>query len=421
MAQATKLMITFNRQRLISLFWIPSTYGFLGMLFTFSLYLIRLIEWDTLSVFTFAACVLAIAGFFVSSLFYMKYFWRLIDKRTAMWPDTMLPSVGLILVFYLVGIGGVAKYVLDYAAAMGGINAFVSSLLGQSVLIRAQAQLTQSIGTQLSYFGWIAIALTVLRFSVGRKVSLLLLLLLLVTFAGNLLWIDRTRPLTIVFMCIAVWLFSSRNLRIGALIRAIVILVVIGVGGFLLIGIWTGKAAATSNIYGITDVPTSVLNVYVYLTSGYPYLNRVFDAEPISFSVQRSIYPLAKIFSMLRLGPEPPVHVLEFFYVPFPTNVGTFMEMYYKETGILGVLFGIFIYCFGLNYIALKLLSSGRPLAIVAWSLLCWISLFAFFTPKIAATETWLIVGLGLLSMLPRLKTSIRIRKPKLHIYFQDA
>ena len=403
-------MFTLKKQTLIALFWMPSTYGFLGMLTTFILYALRIISWDVLNTFTASVIILTISSFLISSLFYLRYFRKLVDRRASISNEMMLPSVTLILVLYLIGLAGIIKYISDYAAAMGGISNFVSALVSQSYLIREQTRTTQSIGTQMSYFGWIAIVLTVLYFTLKSRKSLLLLVLLLLTFVGNLFWIDRTRPLTIVFMGIAVWLFANRGLRISGLLRTIAIIVVLGLGGFLLLGTWSGKVTATSNVYGETQISSSLLNIYVYLTSSYPYLNHVMEVEPVTWTIQRSIYPLAKIFSMIGLGPEPPLHVLGFYSVPYPTNVGTFLEMYYKETGIFGMVIGIFIYCFALNYMALIFLRTRRALAIIAWSMLCWISLFAFFTPKIASTETWLIVGLGLLSTLPWVITLKTIR-----------
>jgi hypothetical protein len=77
-----------------------------------------------------------------------------------------------------------------------------SVLLSETHLVRGAD--FDLIGIYLSYCGWMAIPLTILKWKVHRRVSMRLGLLLAAQICGNLLFIDRTRPVWIAFVSILV-------------------------------------------------------------------------------------------------------------------------------------------------------------------------------------------------------------------------
>src|SRR5207249_8909162 len=153
---------------------IPSFYGAIAWAAWFALYQARLIAWDPAPALADTLYVLVLAFYGVSCvLWYGKYrAWH--DRndaalRLALPGGQTAPGARLYLGFlHALGFLGWAIYVRDFATALGGLGTFGSLLIGASWVIRRQAEVTLSTGLQLSYFGWIAIALTCLEFRRGR-------------------------------------------------------------------------------------------------------------------------------------------------------------------------------------------------------------------------------------------------------------
>src|SRR5439155_17556648 len=100
--------------------------------------------------------------------------------------------------------------------------------------------------------------------------------------------------------------------------------------------------------------------------------------------------------------PSPPSQINEYFSMPFTTNVGTFLEPFYRDGGFTFAFAAILVHSFGLDWLGLALLRSGRRLALFAWANLCFVTFISFFTPKITGFPTWLFTGLAIAAILWR-------------------
>ena len=299
------------------------------------------------------------------------------------------------MVLHGLGFLGIALYIRDFANALGGIANFGNALLTASYLIRWEGQATTSLGTQLNYFGWIAIALTWFEYRRGR-IGRVWLVVAAVHFAANLVYIDRTRPIWIVFTAAVLGLLAippDRPLRLAR----IVALGAAAFGGiFLVLAVWIGKVVRPGQ-FGETVLPLWAQNLYNYGTGGFAYFSQLVGAtEPIEYLPVRALYPGVKVLAALGAAGAPPSQINEFFFAPFPTNVGTFLEPYYRDGGLAFACAAIVVHSFGIDYFALKLLRSQRPLALFAWANLCFVSFIAFFTPKLTNFPVWLFTGLGI-------------------------
>jgi len=114
---------------------------------------------------------------------------------------------------------------------------------------------------------------------------------------------------------------------------------------------------------------------------------------------ERFLYPALKFLTRFGLSKEPPLQILDYYDIPFSTNVGSFLEPFYRDGGLLFVLCGIIIYSFGIDAIGLMLLNSRRPLAIYAWANLCFVTALSFFNPLSNFFPIWLFTGLGMMSI----------------------
>lgn len=383
------------------LFLIPSFYGAVTWGAWLALYLMKLIRVD-------AGGALAMGIFLLVEALFLLSLSTSLPSYRSLAADLSRPdrSAGVrfgerhvLIALHAVGFLGLALYVFDFSRNLGGVAGFFLALVSEAHAIRWEAETSSSIGTQLSYLGWMAIALTVFFRARGR-ISRFWLVPASFQFLGNLLFIDRTRPLWILFSSLlviipAVGLPDGRKIlrwAAGSLVAALLI--------FWLVAEWTGKTAFEGK-FDDSRLPGIAAELYAYGAGGFAYFGRmVAGNEELSYAPVRIAYPLGKLLARFGLAEEPPGQVLDFYDVPFSTNVGTFLEPFYRDGGLLFVLCGILIYSFGFDLLGLHLLRSGRPLAVYAWSSLCFAAFIGFFTPKIGSFPLWLFVVAGLASLL---------------------
>ena len=389
---------------LSKLFFIPSFYGSCTWGIWLTLYLLELLRVDdcsylALSIFIFIECM-----FVASLLISFKYYDMQLSPDLCGTTDYEITrrkyrSYGLLLL-HVAGYAGIVKYVMDFSCNMGGLPAFFFALINESYAVRLEAELSSSIGFQLSYFGWIAIGLT-LYFYKKYKISRWWLLLAFVQFLGNLMFIDRTRPIWIGFTAVLMILPTIQKIDFKKTIRWMA--VAVGLMGviFWAIASWSGKLSYKAYDEK-TILPGITQEIYIYGVSGFAYFNRMLEEnEDISYRPLRIIYPIQKFLAILDLVEEPPSRTHDIYYeVPFTTNAGSFLEPFYRDGGLIFVFWGIIIYSFGIDALAKVLLKVNSPLALYGWSNLCFVSFISFYNPKLEAFPTWIFLGMGLSTLV---------------------
>jgi len=398
-----------SQKNIKAIFFIPSFYGALTWGIWLSLYMLRLIrvdEWSTrsLALYLFVEAMFMLSAF-VSLPSYVQAAKSGMDDTSF---DASLLSgkrsggIALLSIMHGIGFLGLTAYVINFSKNLGGIAGFFLALVNEAYAIRWEAETSSSVGTQLSYFGWIAIALTVYHVS-RKKISGYWLIPALIQFLGNLLFIDRTRPFWIILTALLMLLPAAREINTKKAVRSMIGISVLLLLIFWAIAEWTGKTGYEGK-YDNSLLPGITQEVYAYGISGYAYFNKMLDSnEHISYRPERIVYPALRLFSGLGLTKDPPSQIIDFYDVPFSTNVGTFLEPFYRDGGMLFVLCGILLYSFGFDSIGLYLLRSRKPLAIYAWSNLCFVVIMCFFTPQATFFPTWLFIFIGMASMTGKL------------------
>jgi oligosaccharide repeat unit polymerase len=392
-----------------TMFFMPSFYGALSWGTWLFLYSFSLMRIDQCSLQAMLIYIVVEILFVVSSIIYLPSYSAVrINTYNDVGKNYLVENIKIstktklsLLALHLIGLFGICKYVLDFSREFGGLYGFFFALISESHTIRWEAETARSIGTQISYFGWLAIGITI-YYITKKRISNWWWPIAILQFAGNLMFIDRTRPFTIMFTSMLLVLPAVKNIDLAKIIKWTSSAILIGVITFWLVAEWTGKtyyknSDESSNLPGIT------YDIYMYGAGGFAYFNYMLgNKQDISYAPDRFLYPLNKILSACGLASEPPSPITEFYAVPFETNVGTFLEPLYRDGGIIFVLVGIVIYCFGFNYICLFFLRAKTPVAYYAWATLCFITCICFFVPKISSTETWLFVGLGMASLVAK-------------------
>ena len=385
------------------LLYMPAFYGALTWGAWLLLYLLKLIRIDDCSGFAMVIFLSVEFLFIIASIISIPYYKSVVDclqsSDAVKAVDADLKSDRqikiLLLALHGIGFAGLLKYVKDFSENLGGVSGFLFALLNEAESIRIEAATARSVGTQLSYIGWIAIGMTV-YYLAGKRISKYWWVPVLLQFAGNLMFIDRTRPLTIFFTAMLMMLITVKTVNLKKVMLWTSGAVLFVLLTFWLVAEWSGKTFykgmdESSVLPGITQ------DIYLYGVSGFAYFNYMLqNKQEISYAPHRLFYPVNKVLSGFGLIPEPPSPITEFYNVPFTTNVGTFLEPLYRDGGLFFVVLGMFLHSFGLNLLCLPLLRSRAPAAYYAWATICFTTFIAFFVPKISFFGTWLFIAIGL-------------------------
>jgi oligosaccharide repeat unit polymerase len=384
-----------------ALFLIPSAYGFATFSVAFLLYQLNLIGYLHPASDAYLLCLFALAAFACSAAVNMGRFRRIAAGLSNWTLHASVTQRGIVswalFALHLVGLYGIYKYVVELIGYFGSASELFVTLGAASYKIRQASDEIQTIGTQLSYLGWIAIWIT--AYQAGRGSSKRVLwALAIVQLAANLIYIDRTRPVWIVFGA-ALTIIAARYHKVSPvrLARTLIVSGVVLVSIFVAVGTWIGKITLESSRSNARSaLPVAMEPLYLYGTSGFAYFDQVVAVElPHGGIPQRMLYPALMIAGRLGLVERPPPQINEFKNVPMPTNVGTFLEPLYRDAGIVGVLVGTLLISFGGDALAMYLLRRPSAGAFVGWAALCFVDFIAFFTPKASSTPTWLFLLFG--------------------------
>ena len=382
------------RRSFVALAFIPSAYGFVAWTFALLLYESRAMAWFPGTPETFLLFVLVSVCFAFSAALHFPVYRTAVEELYA---DMARPggksayntSTALLWALHSVGLMGLALYVSDIVSLFGGWGGLVDVLKSETHLVRGAD--FDLLGIYLSYCGWIAIPLTILKWRIERRVSVLLACILVLQVGGNLLFIDRTRPVWIAFLVIVTLFPLVAKPRLWRLVGPLAGIGVFGLVAFYAIGYWVGKTGEAFPHYGEVRVPTELAGLVYYLTSGFAYFEAIWqEAQEHLLVPERSLYPLFKAMSLVGLVGEPPPQILPALDIPFPANVGTFLEALYSDGGMAFVVPGIVFASFGIDSIALLCLRTRSALVLFMWANLCFVSFISFFVPKVPSTPIWM-------------------------------
>jgi hypothetical protein len=367
----------------------PSFYGLVTWVPAFTLYNLGPIPWNEASGNLWLMFWMLTLGYAFSLAvsvnlhrdFAPSGWWHKADRGT---------TLNFLLLLHTLGFIGVALYVWDFSASLGGVSIFGDALLHESHRIRWEAEITTSRGFQISYFGWAAIVLTWFLKDVSKSWRGIAITLALLQFVGNLLFIDRTRPTWLLFAILLTGIIRVRKASVSRYITRLALLPILFFGIFVGIGAWVGKtdfneAFKTSERQSIFEGP-----IY-YATCGFAYLGWALDVNEYSRNAgERVLYPLYRVWMIFDPSKAPPSQINEFVNVPMPTNVGTLLEPYVRDGGISFALLGMLVHSLGLDFLALIVKRRFSPFGAFFLVNLCFINSIGFFTPKLNSFPVWL-------------------------------
>lgn len=383
-------------------FFIPSFYGFLTMAFTYIIFILNVIEYNKISFQTHFIVNLSILSFLISTFITYTLNKHLFLNYTI---SNVKISKVLLIFLYALSFYGVFLYLKEYFTFYGGyINYFLILFSDNSSELRANSMIaSESIGIQFTYFGWIAIGVNLIQV-LKKKLSKIWYILIILTFISNLLFIDRTRPMWILLIILYIlFCLNIKKIQFSSLLKRVFLFLSAFLFIFISIGTLAGKTT-DDKIYKGWDISPNAQNVVFYLTSSYFYLDYIICNENPDYELNRTINPALKVLNSIGIiENEPKSLINEFYGQPYKTNVGTFLEPFYRDLGYLYMIFGIILHSFFLNYLAIFFLKINIPYSLFLVSNICIIDFFSFFTPKLNNFPIWMFIGLGLLIVIKKI------------------
>ncbi|NMG73935.1 oligosaccharide repeat unit polymerase [Aromatoleum diolicum] len=366
--------------------FLPSLYGFVAWFVTYLVYVASVLPWDPVGVEVHLLFILQIGMFLSSTVVFALLYRRAAAGRSRrVW---VVPPAWMVFGLHVIGFAGIAKFVLDFSPYLE--NGFLSALMNDSSTIRALGSSMTSVGTQISYIGWLAIGISVCY----KRPKKVLLAVSLFQLLANFVFIDRTRPVWIMFAALLCFMCTRERIDGLRVFRSFAVLGLGFVGIFVGIAVWSGKMGE-----GLFDSSVNPLvgSLYLYLTAGFAYFGHMLQVEPSPdyFFPERVFAPMLTVLHSLGLSGAPPSQILDFYEMPFPSNVGTALEPFYRDGGIIFVLFGILVHSFGFDFLGRWLLKSANAASVYAWATLCFCNVIGFFTPKIGNFPVWLFLVIG--------------------------
>lgn len=392
----------FRISNLKYLFFIPSFYGFLTMTFTYIIFILNVIEYNPISYLTHIIILLSIFSFFVSTIVFYKLNKIFLTNYSV---TKIILNKIILIILYSISFIGVYLYLKEFFSYYGGyLNYFLVLFSDSSSELRSNGQIaSESIGIQLTYFGWIAIAISFFQI-INCKTSKLWWIPLILTFLCNLLFIDRTRPMWILLVLFYI-LFCSvqKKIKFSSLLIKSFLFISSFFLIFILIGNLAGKISEEKQYNG-WDISSSSQNIVFYLTSSYFYLDYIICNENPEYKFDRTINPALKALKSIGIIEKEPTSLINDFYgQPYKTNVGTFLEPFFRDFGYIYMIFGIILHSVLLNYLAFLFLKIKSSFSLFLVSNICVINFFSFFTPKLNNFPIWLFFGIGFLIVIKKI------------------
>ncbi len=366
------------------LFIIPSFYGFISFSLFYLLYRIKLLPYRATYCEMDIICLFTILLFLFSFFCFYRYYRVTLNTISDGKP---YPFMSLMIFFYVIGMLGYVLYFRECIGYFGSLNSFFINLVYSGSEIRKATGKVETQSIILTYFAWVASGVSIFYYLRG-KLSFFWIICAILHWLLNLLFVARSRLFMILLMSciIAIPILLQKKSLKSLLVKGVCIsffLIFI----FNIIGIWVGKISFEGDSFSRdTILPPFLQSFYYYSTSGFAYLNELIGDDMYTGEPIRIFNPIYKLLNMMGItNVDIPDTILDFITVTSDgnvTNVGTFLEPFWSDGGILYVLIGVIVHSFFFDLLGCLYLKINNGISFYAWSFLCFTNLFICFAPR---------------------------------------
>ena len=260
------------------------------------------------------------------------------------------------------------------------------------------------------YMNWLAIGLGLAWILArGRLTPAWVYAALVVEVMVNLALVSRGQMLLVGF--VAVFLLTARRRRIGAARQLLVlgVLVVALAAYFTVAGELLGKTSeyfvdAAGGYFGPKAL-RPLGEFYIYVAGNIPAFQAfVTEYADVRTHALFQILPLAKLLQAAGfLGGRLPSEVGEFLNIPQPFNTYTYLNVFYMDWGVVGIVIGPFLFGLLGNWFFLRACARGKVWHIIGSAIIGYAAVASIGTNVLISTPVWeFALALGILAALAR-------------------
>lgn len=354
-------------------FHLPSAYGLAIWLAVSLLLMLAPKEWGGVNGVAIATSSFVAFSYLTSNIIFSKV--KLINKIALCRRENHL---GLGVVFLVIGVFGAVSNIIELFGVIS--SAGIDFVLITGEVLRREAANVESIGQQISYFGWFGacVVLSCLEFArSGLKKFIciaLIVFLVLIEFSQ----MNRMRVIwLIVMLSYSVIRVRGFSVIYFAFLSSTVFFV------FIISGVMTNKI----NSINVMDLfYSSFLQVAAYLIGGVLYfVDELGGIEDSGFSFENTLRPAYKVLYALGLRPHPPASgILDFKAVAgeLVTNVGSFLLSFVNDFGSVGIVVAIVFYTLFVDLIFVYLHKKKKVVVVPLMASLIFIALMSPFASQ---------------------------------------
>jgi len=271
-------------------------------------------------------------GFYTAGLSYRCFFTPPVEKEARKivlgrtFSHKRLSKIGYFIFF--LGLPFFVIFIKSYITIFGLSNFFLSLLD-----LRAYMRDVETLpGFHFIYFWEISLAVSCATISIYgfKKNKILLILSLLATF--SLLFTGaKTNIFKAVLLAFAVtYLIRLENINTAKSISLASLIAALGIGAFFTHTALTGEI-------GSRDAQNAEL--IMRLSAQFSTFDKLIHDPSIELEFGKLLFlPATKALASITGGIQAPSHILDFYNTPAPFNLATYLDIAYKDLGILGTL-----------------------------------------------------------------------------------
>lgn len=298
-----------------------------------------------------------------------------------------------LLVLFLLGIFGFLVQLAHLQSQLG---------LGTFLNDPTRAREMHSNVKYLGFFNLLNVAnfvLALLYLAIYKRPAKWVLLILIWALATTFVTTDRTRFFYMVIWAFYVVVFAFRRFTLTPkIIGGITATVIALFGFFLLVAKLYEKEAYADNaeFIRVSEELSPLVDPYIYLTGSFPVFQAFMEDTTERHMGRYTFGPVVKLLETV-LGDEIQRADLvgKFYRVPIELNACTYLEPFYKDFGIVGIILGPFaigLLC-GCAYVAMR--QRKTLFSIYFCALLSFCVTIAIFVNHFTQIATWFFVMIG--------------------------
>ena len=260
--------------------------------------------------------------------------------------------------------------------------------------------------TNVKYLGFFNVlnvanfVLAAMYIALYRRPRKWVVLILIWALATTFLTTDRTRFFYMIIWSFFIGVYIPREVRLTPRVSMSILATVFALFGFFfLIAKVYQKEAFDDNMESVrlSKQYAPLVDPYIYLTGSFPVFQAFLEDDREHTYGKYTFEPVVKVIELFYPWFEREEIVGKFYRVPIELNACTYLEPFYKDYGMAGIVLGPFVLGLMCMWVYVAMRQKKTLFAVYLASLLCFCVTISIFVNHFTQTATWYFILVGYL------------------------